>query len=237
MQDFKHITSLIHTESPYQDFKYKEYNLDLQGWVAKPDFLQNIVKNRKPKLILEVGTFKGKSAILMAETLKALNLDSSGIICIDTWLGGRDCYTTTEEKIPAWWLKNKKAHDYRNEHHKLLNIKNGYPQIYYQFLANVMLKELQDLITPFPQTSAIAARWLKSHEIKADLIYIDASHDYDDVIQDLSQYFELLSDNGILFGDDYWIDDVKDAAQNFAQQNNLKLHHDTINFFFEKRSN
>jgi hypothetical protein len=100
-----------------------------------------------------------------------------------------------------------------------------------------MLKELQDLITPFPQTSAIAARWLKSHEIKADLIYIDASHDYDDVIQDLSQYFELLSDNGILFGDDYWIDDVKDAAQNFAQQNNLKLHHDTINFFFEKRSN
>jgi predicted O-methyltransferase YrrM len=234
MQDFKYITNLIHTENPYTNFNHQDYNLDLQGWVANPEFLQNIVKNRKPKLIIEVGTFKGKSSILMAEVLKSLNQENTGIICIDTWLGGRDCYTTPNEKIPGWWMKNKKPDEYRKEHSALLNIKNGYPQIYYQFLANVKHKELEDYITPFPQTSAIAARWLKSHQIKADLIYVDASHDYEDVIQDLNQYFELLQDNGILFGDDYWIDDVKAAAQKFAQENNLKLHHDNINFFFEK---
>ena len=49
----------------------------------------------------------------------------------------------------------------------------------------------------------IGARWFAKENIKADLIYIDASHDYEDVRVDLEAYWPLLNEGGVIFGDDY----------------------------------
>ena len=49
----------------------------------------------------------------------------------------------------------------------LLN-KNGYPQVYFQFLSNVIHNECEDIITPIPNTSVNGAKFLnliKSHQI------------------------------------------------------------------------
>jgi hypothetical protein len=37
----------------------------------------------------------------------------------------------------------------------------------------------------------------------ADLIYIDASHEYGPVKDDIAAFWPLLNDNGIMLGDDY----------------------------------
>jgi hypothetical protein len=90
---------------------------------------------------------------------------------------------------------------------KSLKLKNGYPTVYYQFLANVCHCGNQERIILFPQTSVIVARWFPLKGITAQLIYIDASHDFEDVYVDILQYYKCLDCNGILFGDDYesWI--------------------------------
>ena len=104
-------------------------------------------------------------------------------------------------------------------------MENGYPTVYYQFLANVMHKNLEDIIIPFPQASALAARFLLLNNVKADMIYIDASHDEEDVYNDINNYWHLLKQNGVIFGDDYdefW-PGVKLGVNNFVADNDLEV--------------
>jgi len=179
---------------------------DLQGWGGTAPIFEQLIIEVKPKIIVEVGTWKGQSAITMANAVKRHKLDTK-IYCIDTWLGALEFWGS---------LKHTKERD--------LMLKNGYPQIYYQFLSNVVHNQAQDIITPFPSTSTIGYNFLKSNKVKPDLIYIDASHDEADVYLDICNYYELLDKGGILFGDDYttWAG-VKAAVNNFKKEKNVKV--------------
>jgi hypothetical protein len=53
------------------------------------------------------------------------------------------------------------------------------------------------------QNSLLAAYDLYQLNFKFDFIYIDASHLYEDVIQDLIHYEKLLSENGVIMLDDF----------------------------------
>ncbi len=109
------------------------------------------------------------------------------------------------------------------ELYKSMNLKNGFPQLYYQFLYNVIHKDLQKIIIPFPTTSLIASKYLKSKNIKANLIYIDGSHEEFDVYSDLVNHYELLEKGGIIFGHDINRESVRNAVTKFAEEKKLKL--------------
>lgn len=196
----------------YKNFDVTNINEDLQGWHSEKPLLKELITSIKPKIIIEVGTWKGRSAIFMAKLLKEHHIDCE-IICVDTWLGSLENLNarTGIEKHQFWW--NDLKH------------KNGYPQLYYQFLKNVISNECQHLITPIANTSAITSRWLYDKKIKADLIYIDASHDYQDVLDDLTNYFPLLSDKGFICGDDWGWESVKKALLEFADKQSLVIEH------------
>lgn len=174
---------------------------NLRGWHGNDPLFAELIEEVQPKLIIEVGSWLGQSAINMAQIVKRLQLDCK-IICVDTWLGALEFIDKAEGT--DWDLMRK----------------NGYPQVYYQFLSNVVHHGCQDIIIPFPQTSLIAARYFKAAGVSADLIYIDGSHDYDDVLNDLNAYWPLLNDKGIIFGDDFdrncW-PDVVEAVYTFSQ--------------------
>jgi len=136
--------------------------------------------------VIEVGSWKGASAIHMARRLEDLGLGAE-IVCVDTWLGAIE------------FLDNKEDLD----RYVSLRLRHGYPTVYYQFLANVVKTGFQNVITPFPQTSLIAARWLRKHNVQAQLIYIDGSHEEEDVLSDLTHYWPVLAPDGIMFGDDF----------------------------------
>lgn len=200
--------NLIHKENPYNNFDYKQYPLDLQGWGSTDPNFKKLIDKINPKLIIEVGSWKGGSAIFMAEYIKEKKLDCK-VLCIDTWLGAVEFLTNQND--PERYLS--------------LGMKNGYPSVYYQFLANVMHKGLEDIIIPFPQTSILAARFLLLNNIKADMIYIDASHDEKDVYDDINNYWEILNIGGVVFGDDYsehW-PGVKSAVNDFVSDNELNI--------------
>ena len=51
------------------------HSLDLHGWMANIEIFENLITKQKPSVIIEVGTWKGRSAITMANVVKKLNLN------------------------------------------------------------------------------------------------------------------------------------------------------------------
>ena len=197
---------LIHAESPYHDFPLSDYPEDLQGWGSQSPAFETLLARVKPSRIIEVGTWKGGSAIHMATVARKLGI-APEIICVDTWLGAVEFWT--DHKDPDRYLA--------------LKCRNGFPMVYYQFVANVIHRQCQDLITPFPQTSTIGALWFRRYGVKAGLIYIDGSHEEEDVYADLVSYWDLVQPGGILVGDDWGWDGVRLAATRFAKEQGLAV--------------
>lgn len=197
-------------ENPYVGFPLEKYEVDIQGWGAGPEgvhpIFEDVLGRLKPRLIIEVGTWKGHSALNMASLMDKLGLPGH-IVCVDTFLGSPDHYLSEEL-------------------YDLMKVKNGFPSLYPQFLANVLLSGQQERIVPFPMTSDGAARLMKKRGIVADLIYVDGDHEYEVVSRDLANYWQLLRPGGVILGDDYdeasWPGVVR-AAHEFTSSRNLKL--------------
>ena len=204
----------LHFYNPYVSFNKNIYHNHVQGWHGDHPIFYDLLDNLNPKMILEIGTWKGQSAISMGLIAKELGIETT-IVCLDTWLGSID-------------FINAIAKDDIDRDTKPIF---GYPSVYYQFLTNVISHELQDIIIPFPQTSSIGCRWLENKKILFDLIYIDGSNDYRDVMIDLESAWPLLKENGVIFGDDYnhhLFTDIKKAVksftENYKQTDNLETY-------------
>ena len=189
------ILNELYEKNPYDGFS-EDLKLDIQGWGTNKSTLNGLIDEIKPYLIIEVGTWKGQSAINMANHVKKTGMDCK-IVCVDTWLGSL-------------------------EHIRTMPLKNGYSTLYYQFLFNVKETENTDIIIPFPNTSAVAFQWFEKNNIKADIVYIDGSHNYEDVYYDITHYYKLVRGGGILCGDDFKWRGVEMAVNHFCNYDDGK---------------
>lgn len=139
------------------------------GWNSYDPIFAELIGNLSPRLICEVGSWLGASAINMAQLAP-----EATVYCVDTWKGSR-------EHAGMHFL----------------------PTLYESFLSNVRDNGLQSRVLPLRMTSAEGYHKLKGDGLVFDLIYIDGSHEYDDVKQDLAMYWELLRTGGIMLGDDF----------------------------------
>ena len=188
---------------PFADADLADVPPDLTGWGSTHPMFEAVLGALKPARVIEVGSWKGGSAIHMAQTLRALGVDAE-VVCVDTWLGAPIAWTS-EPHLKA-----------------SLRLRNGYPRLYETFLRNVLDAGVADMITPLPASSDGGYRVLKHFDVVADVIYIDADHEYDAVRRDLAHYFELLSPDGVLIGDDFgcW-PGVTRAVEEFAEAHDL----------------
>ena len=175
--------------------------IPIQGWNCTGPVFAGLIAEAKPKIIIEVGTWLGASAFTMAKAAPEARL-----YCMDTWLGNIDHYFHASDPV-----------------NDLFPV-NGYPSIYYKFLDNMVATGMAGRIFPVPNTSLTGSRLLARAGIFAELIYIDASHEYDDVYADLCAYRSLLAPGGILFGDDFRdFPGVTHAVLRFKYEYNLDL--------------
>jgi hypothetical protein len=91
------------------------FSKDLSGWGGTHFIFEELISKTNPNIIIEIGTWKGQSALHMANIVRNKNL-SCKIYCVDTWLGTNDL--PISELLP----------------------KNGYSQIYYQFLNQQLMQ-------------------------------------------------------------------------------------------------
>lgn len=210
------LISILHPQDPYSGFDRGPYALDLQGWASDHPIFAKAIRTLNPALIIEVGSWKGASAIHMARSALAAG-GSPTILCIDTWLGSPDHFTSpgTFGVVPT---------------------RHGWPILYYQFLANVLHCGCEKTIVPFPQTSINAAAILAHYQIQADLIYLDAAHDEFSVYQDIASYWPLLRPGGVMIGDDLIANypGVRAALIRFMREHNLVAKSAGVKWLLEK---
>jgi hypothetical protein len=150
---------------PLSGFPMALYAGDIQGRNSDHPYMRETVRLCRPRVIVEVGVWKGGSVIEMAKEVKAIGLDSA-IIAVDTWLG-------------AWdhWLNDRWKDD--------LCFKYGYLSLYYTFVKNLHDSRTVEIVVPLPLDSANAFRTLQWRQFIPDMVHIDGAHDYDSVTRDL----------------------------------------------------
>jgi hypothetical protein len=189
-------------EDPYAGFNAEEHPEDLQGWASTDPIFEDAIRAVRPDLIIEVGSWKGASAIHMADLCRAMALGTK-ILCVDTWLG------SPEHLLPP---------PDRDHWRTSLKIKHGFPQLYFTFLANVVRHGHTERILPLPLPSESAAEVLGQLGVEGDIIYIDAAHEYAPARRDYEAFWPLVSDRGAMIGDDYAgkFAGVTNAANDFS---------------------
>ena len=198
--------------SPFVGFDHTKYEFDIRSfWEyfggkeptntfedSHPIF-EKLIAEIRPQIIYEIGTYKGKSALHMANLTKKYQIPNARVVCIDTWLGSAE-HGHTDEDL-------KRVH--------------GYPTIYYQFLANTVYTNNQDIIVPMPMDSISYYRVLRENKMCGDLIFVDGGHFYESVSMDIKLYWELLNPGGVMLGDDYcpkaWPDVVQAVHEFFPE--------------------
>jgi hypothetical protein len=193
--------------NPYRGLDKSRLEPDLQGWASDHRYFHDLVSRLAPKQIIEVGTWKGASAVRMAHRARSIDPKVT-VLCVDTWLGSNQVLWSDPKLRPLLQLDE-----------------NGYPSVYKQFLSNIVHEGLQNTVFPLPMTSSAAAELLAHYKVRADLIYIDAGHAEYEVYGDLQDYWQLLRPGGIMFGDDYWTSwiGVVKAVNRFAYEKSLPL--------------
>lgn len=195
----------------YEGFDIAPYKNSLRaGGVPFDGMYEEWVRRTRPEVIIEVGSYLGYSAVRMAQEVKRLGLNTK-IICVDTWLGNVDYY----ELMKA---NGNGTEDFGYD--------NGYPTLYYKFLANVLDAGVEDIIRPFPFPSTIAAKILTKIftrvGVQPNLIFIDGSHEEYDVFFDCFYYYPMLKPGGEIWGDDWSWESVRNGVNRFLDDNDLK---------------
>ena len=179
------LTSLLYRDrgSPFAGFPAGLYAEDRQGWNSNHELLARTVREARPRLVVEIGVWKGASTITLAKAMREIGHDGA-VLAVDTWLGSFE-----------HWLKPNIFPDLKHVH--------GYPQLYYTFLSNVAGEGIEAWVVPLPIDSAGAHGILLHHAVRPDCIHIDAGHDYDSVTADLARWWERLAPGGWIIADDY----------------------------------
>lgn len=198
--DKNHIIDLVNSFAPD---KYPEvYNLgqdilpfDARHWFGHAHIFSQLLQSKNIKLAVEVGSWLGGSARFTASNLPPDAL----LLCVDTWLGSE------ENQVGAV------AH--------IIDL----AILYRQFLSNTIHNNLQDRMIPIRMPSLETASHLSQLGFKFDFIYIDAAHDYENVIADMRAWYPLLAENGIFCGDDFNHPPIVKAVNEFALEKGLRL--------------
>lgn len=138
--------------------------------------------------VVEFGSWYGKSTVAMALSAQRAGRKGFQVYAVDTWLGSAEN-----------WCRE----DGLNSRAALLLDESGRPRFYHKFLRNVHRSGVRNLITPLSMTTQCAAEYLPYIGVEADLVYIDAAHDFYDVVQDVRRASRICKEGGVLCGDDY----------------------------------
>lgn len=159
----QHNSSLIfHEHRPYDGFQ--SFKSRLHGWGPGKEFYEAVIRVVRPRLVVEVGVWKGQSCIYLARAMRK-HLGGGAIIAVDTWLGALEFWT-------------RRPSGGRRDATRDLHWKNGWPTVFWHFLSNVVRANLSTYVIPFPVPSTLAYDFLSSKRVVYDLVHVDAAHEF-----------------------------------------------------------
>jgi len=192
--------------------KYKKYfrktSLKQKG---VGDFFLEEIKNKRPKIFLEVGVFHGVTARNICELLYKIHKNSFKYIGIDLF---EESEENKSEIIPNTNFSNP----FKNIYFKYIKKQNPYSKESVEDL----LKKFQNNIDLIKGNSNLVLK--KIDMSKVDYVFLDGGHAYETVKNDLECCLEVINSNGTILCDDYnfgHLPDVKNAIDEFVKKNDL----------------
>jgi predicted O-methyltransferase YrrM len=200
LDQFATFISELQPPGVFDDFPAASVPEDEQGFQSPEnvDFVDRLFALLKPTCLLELGSWKGTSAIAFAKRMRAY-CENPLIACVDTWTGS----------IEHW-----EHGPWRAEMHLVW----GFPTLFDRFAANVVRAGVAAFIRPLPMTTRTALALLKKHRVLVDAVYLDADHSYASVVEDLSVSWDLIDETGFVLVDDVKVPDIARALAEFCER-------------------
>ena len=147
-----------------------------EDWLSTHlSIIDSLLEREKPKKILEIGCFEGRSTTHFIERLK--DIEDLRITCVDPWITYSELKEKNFSEIENRFLKNIEKATQDNKNAKVAVIKDK--------SLNVLSRFIIDQESPF------------------DFIYVDGSHKASDVFLDAAMSFQLLRSGGLMIFDDF----------------------------------
>ncbi|GJM99271.1 hypothetical protein PR202_ga16358 [Eleusine coracana subsp. coracana] len=180
-----------------------------RGWGSTGAVFAELMASVRPRTVVELGAFLGASALHMAAVARNLSLSPPPtILCVDDfrgWPGFRG--DRFRRDVPAQ--------------------RHGDAMLLPQFMANVVAAGEEGRVLPVPFSTASALRAMCEWGVRADLVEVDAGHDFHSAWADINLAWAVLRPGGVMFGHDYFTaaDDrgVRRAVTLFARVKGLAV--------------
>jgi len=182
--------------------KIEHFFYKIHGWFDFHSLYYNAVnvfaKEDRKYNFAEIGCWKGASTSFMAVEIANSNKDID-FYCIDTWKGSAEHLDSTSGGYEPMCLEPK--------------------GIFLLFMKN--LEPVKDYIKPIQKPSSEAVNEFSDEFF--DFVFIDASHEYEDIKTDIELWFPKVKDGCVIAGHDYGWSGVKQAVDEFVKKNNLQF--------------
>lgn len=156
---------------------------------------EHIIPQLRPNRVLEIGSYEGASACWLIEALGRLGLD---LICIDTWSGGAEHANVDMLAVEMRFISNVRAASEGMDKVRVTRMKERSETA----LARLICEDPRPLF---------------------DFIYVDGSHQSQDVLSDAVLAFKLLRPGGVMAFDDYLWTDGSASGENPIQSPKLAI--------------
>lgn len=177
--------------------KMDHFYQNVRGWFAFEDLYREVAQNLKNDMLLvEVGSWHGKSAAFMA--VEIANSGKTGIefVCIDPWREGGPDLVGTEFESKG-------------------------DELYDSFLRN--LAPVANVVKPLRQTSLEAVALFDDESI--DFLMLDGDHNYPNVRDEIQAYLPKMKKGGIIAGDDFMWPGVEQSVNETIGVNHCGVRH------------
>ncbi len=162
--------------APAYEIRWHEFTTplapDVKGWFHHADSVLALLEAERPLTCVEIGSYRGASAIPQAITMATWGGE---LTCIDPWEALAGSYEAIQANIARYGCRNI---------------------------------ELWRL----PSVEG-AARWVAEGREAPDWVYVDGDHTDEAVTADLTAWWPLLAEGGLILGDDYGNPDYPGVAR------------------------
>ena len=163
----------------------KQSYFKIPGWFNYSE-TYDIIVDQIPEdgKIVEIGSFYGRSTHYLATSLFNANKLNVTIYCVDTFQGSSE--------------------------HVNLKLPQDFSQI---FRDNLEYYINRDMVIPMQGRSDDTKILEVFEEASIDYIMVDGAHEYEPVMDDITNWFPKLKKTGVMFGDDYGLEAVRQATR------------------------
>jgi hypothetical protein len=160
------------------------------------------------------GWFCGENMHLLRESIKRTKAEI--ILELGSWKGLSTTFLLENSDAIVIAIDHWKG----SEEHIPLGYGEDLPTLYEQFLFNCW--KYRDRLIPIRDNTVDGLQEVSKLGVSADVIYVDAAHDTQSVIQDLDACLQLFP-NAEIIGDDWSHDTVKEAIRFIQKMYSFEL--------------